>query len=353
MFLSPGSYKTTSPINICDRITVRGCGYQDDGGFRYNPMLSPFYPLPTGLLGSVVLPCSNTAFNITANRAVKLTDFQIAYNQNAPSGSCIPAIVISPTSGCNNGSIIRDVCITNPDQGIVLTNCLEFVVDHVPINCFWQDGIVVSSPAYPSFGDSVIINCQIWGAEQSAGHAHICLKAHGGLRIVSNALIGGNGYGGTGIFVNPCLPDVQQYVEPLIISDNSIEGQAVGINVANGNVNHAMITEMSITGGNIWSGINAIRVNTNGVAQWLNTLSIVGVNLMVVGTTQQGIVSLDNIQSAIITGNTYNFSGGGAGYGNYLGVYSAGVNIQSNRYGSGVTPAGGTLTGNSIGGGFA
>lgn len=351
MFISPGMYKTTAPVNVSDRITIRGVGYQDDGGNGYNPIFTPFYPIPSSLVGSVILPGAHTTFNITSNRAVKLCDFQISYSQNAASGSNIPAISVAPASGCNSRSIFRDLCITNCDRGMLLTNCMEYRVDNVNVLYFWQDGIITDSPLYPSYGDSCIQNCTLWGDNGAAGHAHIWLKSGGGIRIVNNKLQAGSHC--SGIFVNPCLTNIQQYVEPLIISDNSIEGQAVGINIANGNVNHANISEVSITGGNIWSNYNAVRINTNGVAQWLNSLSLVGVSLMSVGATGGPIVQLDNIQSAIITGNTYNFSGGGSGIGNYLGVYSAGVNIQSNRYGAGVSPAGGTLTGNSIGGGFA
>lgn len=347
--------RTTSPLTITDRVSIRGVGYQDDLGASYSTPYASFYPVPAMVKGSSILPGTHDTLQIATNRAVRLTGFQISYNQNAASGSNLAAIRLSDAGGStdfNNRSVLRDITITNADTGIVLTNAMEFRVDNVNVMYFWTDGIVSNNPHGPSWCDCLITNSTLWGQNLPTVGAQIRVMSGGGLRIIGNKLNVGNGASGSGILLQPSLT-VQQTMEPIIIANNSIEGQAVGINIANSNVTNAMITAVVISGNQIWSGVNAIRSNTNGTAKWLSGLSVVGNSLMVVGTPQggQSVVVLDNANIVQITGNHYALSGGGTGWGNYFGVNTSGVNLQSNSYAPGLTPAFNNGIGNTIGGG--
>lgn len=360
--------KTSAPLNINEHINFSGVGYQADAGIGYwgltqIPMqwLSFIPTLP--LKGSVILPGAHDAFHITSNRAVKMADFQISYNQTAPSGLNLTAIKVAPSAGAGNFnaySIFRDITITNADRGIELTDTMDFKIDNVNILYFWEKGIITQGNHGPSWGDSTITNSTLWGQNTSAGVCHICLYSGGGLRINNNKLNVGNGSGGVGVLIYPKLPLIngvpqQQTVEPLILTGNSIEGQAVGITIVNGNAYNggATITEVSIHGGNIWSGVNTILVPASGSNRWLNSLTATGVNFMVVGNGQSGksVNVLNNTETALFVGNTYALSGGGTGQGLYLGTNTYGTNVQSNNYSTGIIPAAGDLTNARIGGG--
>lgn len=361
--------KTTAPLTITDRVTIRGVGYQFDGGAVYTALAAntwvSFYPIPTALKGSIILPGAHDAFQIASNNAVKLTDFQISYNQNAVSGSGITAIKVGPASGAsafNVGSVFRDITITNADRGIEFTDTMEFRLDNFNVMYFWEKGVIQQGNQGPSWGDSYIANSTLWGQNVPSGVCHVCIYSGGGLRIVNNKLNVGNGTGGVGVLIYPNLPPIivngvstpqQQTVEPVILSGNSIEGQAVGIAIVNGNPAGATITEVSINGGNIWSGVNTLLVNANGTSRWLNSLTMTGVNLMVVGNGQSGksVNVINNTETALFVGNTYALSGGGSGQGIYIGSCTFGTNIQSNNYSTGIIPAAGDLTNARIGGG--
>lgn len=350
--------KTTAPLIITDRVTISGVGYADDAGSVYTAFSTTgawgsFYPIPATLKGSVILPGAHDTFRISTNAAVKLTGFQISYNQSSVSGSAITAVKIGPSAGAgafNTRSVLRDITITNADRGIEFTDAMEFRLDNVNVMYFWERGVITQGTHGPSWGDSVISNSTLWGMDVSSGVCHVCIYSGGGLRIVGSKLNVGNGIGGSGVLIYPNLSQ-QQTVEPLIISGTSIEGQAVGVNFANANLSGATISEVSIQGGNIWSGVNAIRINGSGSSHWVGGLTVAGVNLMVVGGTGKTVVALDNIDTAVLTGNTFSLSGGGTGWGTNLGINSTRVNIQSNGYSPGMTPVINSGTGNTIGGG--
>ena len=352
--------KFTAPLVVNERISVRGVGYQYDGGKGYGGLSQvpaqwlTFNPIPSPLYGSILLPGAHDAFQITTNRAVKLSGFQISYDQSAASGSSLAAIRLSAAAGAHNfnaGSVFRDLTITNADIGIELTNAMEFRVDNVNVVYSWERGIVISSPNGPSWGDSYIEGSTLWGQNIPGHQCHICYYSGGGLRIINNKLNVGNGASGSGIFINPNLSPQQETTEPLIITGNSIEGQAVGINIANGNVAGASITEIVIGNNQIWSGINAIRVNPNGTSKWFSGFTITGNALMVNGGMNKTVMVLDNAQIGVVAGNQFVLSGGGSGWGTNIGTNTSSINVQSNVYAPGIVPAVNAGTGNTIGGG--
>jgi hypothetical protein len=190
----------------------------------------------------------------------------------------------------------------------------------------------------------------MWGNVGNQYSSYILVSSGGGLRILNNKLNFGNSSGGSGILLMPSL-SVQQTMEPIVIVGNSIEGQAVGINIANGNPGNAILTQVVISGNQIWSGINAIRSNVNGTGKWLVGFTITGNALMVNGGENKTVMEMDCSQLGIITGNQFSLAGGGTGWGMNLGTSTAKINVQSDVYASGIVPVVNNGVGNTIGGG--
>jgi hypothetical protein len=125
----------------------------------------------------------------------------------------------------------------------------------------------------------------------------------------------------------------------------------VGVSFSNGNVANATISQVSIVGNQIWATTQAILVNSNGTAQWLDTMSIVGNALMVNGGATKTAVNIDNVRNAVITGNALSLSGGGStSTGFNLGAHTTNMNVQANTYDPAYTSkVNNSGTGNSIG----
>lgn len=346
-----GRYRTSAPLVISDHILLEGDGYSDDGGALYSagydgvPLL-----FNSNMKGTVFYPGAHDYFQITSNNAVQMRDFQIAYNQSAPSGLNLAGIRSSPASGINCRSVFRDINIMCADTAMVMNNMLEFRIDNVNALYGFKNSISISSAAYPSFGDSFIQNCTLWGSKVLT--AHVVVGSHGGLRIINNKFNDGNPTTSCGILFNPSLTVVQN-MEPVLISFNSIEGQAVGICFVNGHPDTASMTEVSIEANQIWAGTNAILCNTSGTNQWLAGFSMVGNVMMTLNGSSQPVALIDNAAIGNIIGNTFAFSGSPGGTGLILGAHTRGINVQSNTYGDNVTTPVNNAAGaaNKVGGG--
>lgn len=341
-----GRYHTSTPLIVSDRMILEGDGYADDAGAGYAGSVV----FNNNLKGTIFYPGAHDAFQITSNSAVQMQQFQIAYNQSAPSGSNWAGIHATPPTGSNCRSVFQDIGITCADNGLLLTNMMEFRINNVNLLYGFNNGIVVNNPLYPSWGDCFIENSTMWG-NGVYFTCHIYVGSCGGLRIINNKMNGGNPTASNGILLTPNLA-VSQNMEPIIIVGNSLEGQAVGINLVNGHPATASMTEVVICGNQIWSGTNAILCNTSGTPKWLNGFSITGNVLMSLNGSAQPVVLLDNAQMGIITGNQFAFSAGGAGTGLILGALTSNVNVQSNVYGAGMTPVNNAAgAANKVGGG--
>lgn len=342
-----GRYRTSAPLIINDHLLLEGHGYPDDGGAGYASSVV----FDSALKGTVFYPGAHDMFQITSNCAVQMEKFQIAYNQSAPSGHGYAGIKTLPASGINVRSVFRDINIVCADIAMIMNNALEFRVDNVNMLYGFQSGITIENPVYPSWGDSSIQNCTMWG-NGVYQTSHVLIKSHGGLRIINNKMNGGNPTTSSGVLFSP-TGTATQNAEPLIINSNSMEGQAVGINFANGHPNTAAITECVINGNQIWAGVNAILSNTSGTPKWFNGFSITGNVLMTLSGASQPVVLLDNAQMGIIVGNQLAFASGGTGTGIILGAKTSGINVQSNVYGAGMTTQVNNAAGaaNKIGGG--
>lgn len=312
VYLPQGTYCITSNLAITDRIKFYGSGYQSDAGAVYN---STNISQSTGFKASVIVPTANiSAISATTNHAVDLESFQIIYPIGPTAFPGTFGITIQAAAGAtssNVNSIVRNVLTLGAYNGMSMTNALDFVIDNVNLLQGWASGLNVGGSNFPSYGDSVVTNSTFWGNGVTTYSCHICISAGGGLRMINNKMNFGSGTATSGILVAPSLAVVQT-TEPLVISGNSIEGSAVGVNFVNGNVANAIISQVVISGNQMWNGSQTILVNTNGVTQWIGAMAITGNTLMVNGNSGSGKTALilDNVGIGSIAGNTFSCSVG-------------------------------------------
>lgn len=338
VYLPSGTYPISSSLIISSRIKFYGSGYQSDAVAVYN---ASNISQSSGFLASVIVPLpSVNGIVATTNHAVSLNGFQVIYPTGPIPFPNTTGITIQSDSGSTNAnvnSVLRDIVTLGAYYGISFINCLDFVIDNCNSLQSWGGGISLNGSNFPSYGDSTICNSTVWGNGVTSYSYHIALGAGGGLRVVNNKLNFGNGVITSGILINPNLV-IAQSVEPLIISNNSIEGCAVGINFANANLTNGIISQVVISANQIWTGVQAILVNTGGSTQWIGGMSITGNCLMVNGGSNKTCVIIDNAFIGTIAGNTFCLSGGGTtSTGIILNSHSSLFTIGVNAFDSGYT----------------
>ncbi len=346
LYLPTGSHRVTSPLTVTSRLAVRGTGYQGDSGEQYvggslSYNSAANITQASGWKGSAIV-CDplKGCFDIDTNDSLLFEKFQIVYPVRAMSGViAIDADAEAGAGNSNTASIFRDLFISGPDTAIWLTNFLNFRVEGCTL-APWTYSIRTEVPNYPSFGDSVITNNVMYGRHIQY---HVFITSGGGLRVCNNKIVSGT----IGIYVLTTLTGDQ--IEPLVISDNSIEGQNVGIDISRNSGSDTECSQVTIVGNQLFVGdIGVLFQYTTGV--WINGFSVVGNHITVYSTT--GVCAqFDGCSIGIVSGNSFS-NGMADGAGVVLGSHSSYVNVQSNIYYSGlatdVTNAG---SNNTIGGG--
>jgi len=139
-----------------------------------------------------------------------------------PASSALRPTLPPEAPPTNTASTFRDLFISGPDIGITLTDFINFSIDRLTIAA-WTNNVVLSSVNYPSFGDSHIQNSWFYGRNLTS---NILVNASAGIAITNNKIVSGT----VGINVNTTLFGNQN--RPLIIANNSLEGQTTAIQFA-------------------------------------------------------------------------------------------------------------------------
>jgi len=330
LYLSCGSsYQITTALSITSNVEITGCGYQGDSGQTniggagsYNTAAN--ITTGSGWKGSTLICAAlNNCINIATNDSVLLHQFQITYPVRAAAG--IIGIKANPAAGGtsnNTASTFRDLFISGPDIGITLTDFINFSIDRLTIAA-WTNNVVLSSVNYPSFGDSHIQNSWFYGRNLTS---NILVNASAGIAITNNKIVSGT----VGINVNTTL--IGNQIEPLIIANNSLEGQTTAIQFAEAAGSTTGASQFFINNNQIFVGntgaIGISFIYTGTV--WISGYSISN-NIIVLNNAGSTCISIDGAQAGNIENNTLNASAG-TSTGIVLGSHTNTNLVQGNTY---------------------
>jgi hypothetical protein len=337
-YITGGAYWVTSTLTSTSHLSITGDGWAGDSGGGY-----AFHGVGTcsGWGGTIL--CADiftSVLNATTNEAQQWSKFQITYPVR-PAGNTT-AMVIQAVNGAGNSnteSVVDHVMTTGHDIALQMINALDFDVLEPRFLYGWVGGLYVDAPNYPSYNQALISGGMIWGDGDDIAAAnpyawHVYLGAGGDLRITNGLKLQAGGPNTNGILLQ-CRSSGSQDMEPMVISDLSIEGQQNGITFNTGNAN-CRPSQIAITGNQIWAGGKALLVNANSVAPttpWVFNLTLTGNSFTVNGGTGKNAVALDGVRTAIVTGNVYGCSGGcSSSTALVLGPNSSNINVQSNAY---------------------
>ncbi len=372
LLIPAGNYLLTDTLRITAHVRIVGAGYQGDVGRLYK---SEVVTQTNGFLGTTLLPsAAKTAIQIVTNDAVQLSDFMIMWPQprwpTAYSG--IAGIQVQATDGrnANTASVFERLCIYGADRGMVFVNCSAFAVLTCTFLMSQTYGIVVTTLAGPQVfqngGDWLVEGSTFFSGSATFGGAAAIYTTSTAGKILGNKIqpSAGSGRPQSGILVVPDPTVPGRMVEPMIISGNSIEGNAVGIHFYQNEGSDALATLALVTANQIWCS-TAVKIESRGTRSisglplgvWVVGLTITG-NVMQTQHDPANVdlplscIELDGVLSATITGNTFSSTGGTAARGVTLHAHTHEVNVQSNAYVSSIaTKVANAGTNNALGGG--
>lgn len=306
LHIGRGLYKTGSVPTIAGRLAVFGDGYGGDAGGIYAGSTAPV------LSGSVILPISTVnGLSIATNDAVALRDFQISYTGAPVAGGGVKGIAgTSAGSGANTYSVIRDVCITGADIGVDLLDWYDFDVDHAVVLNAGTTSMHLKVATYPNYSDSAIQGCSFLSGTVTN---HLWVESSGGLRIINNKFNYGNGSAGQAIFINPFDYKVGGVstafqIEPLLIANNSIEGQIQGVVFERQANSLGGVSALSVTGNEMFVASSSMVFAADGSNEWINGFSITG-NTCICNVNSSEVMSLDGCQNGTISANSLTGTG--------------------------------------------
>jgi len=314
-----GAFALSMPLQITNRVTIRGAGYCGDEGNQYAGRLIA----SANRTGCILLPHQCNGIEMATNAAVLIEGLEIGYPVKPPPGtagiSCASAAGTTASMGVNTDSIIRDVFIYRADYGIAVQDWYDFDFDNVRIQDAVTTSIQIAANIYPSYGDWTIT-----GGKLSSGTVsyHVAVLSGGGGRLNNIKMNYGNpAPNGCGVII---YGTGNSYIEPFRIDGCSIEGQQCGVVLerAPGSTTQCSMVEIN-SQINCANGIRIVAA-PDGSPVWVQSIRIAGG----INVNPGGIcVSLDGVNGALIHG-ILSSAGGASSTGIYMGPHA--TNVVSN-----------------------
>lgn len=322
LYFPAGFYKITATIVLTCNAPIHGDGWSSDSSaLLQNTALSS----TAGLSGSIILPSSTiNAISITTNQATTVRDIGIFYVSRPAAGSGLTGLKIQAAAtttapaplAFNSNTLVSHVWFYGADIQLALVNAGwdTTVVDSV-FQMHATNGVKQSMANIPYAGNVVYSRNQF--ASGSVTNCQHILATSGGMRVANNHFqsCGSNNIipplYTAGIAIVPDLNVAQNSIEPVIISDNTIEGMTYCV-LFDGSTpgQNASLTQVTITGNQFWC-VEPVRTTaTSASAAWISGVVISG-NILTAQTIAGHITA------------TYNLNIGGAQY----------VNVVGNQYG--------------------
>lgn len=307
--------KISSTLKINRPLFIQGNGFEGDLGAVY---LALYNASSQDWKSSVILPDGNfTAIECSATWW-RWEGFQIQFTYPAtPTTSAIGFDFAVPMAGYERGAFgrMRDICVNRGYFGGIVRGQFDWEISSCAFLNNDGYGLLLKqevNPGYPnpnngSHSDSTITACSIFNNTL----AGILIQSGGGYRITNNKINYGSSTVGIGISVQPDLlettPEAQ--IEPLIISDNSIEGMKYGIVFDRAAGSTTQITWGTVSGNQIWTGAESILSVDDG-AGFINGFTFIG-NTLQVGEVGATVMSINGAVGCTFAGNHFGSSSTG------------------------------------------
>ena len=350
--IGTGVFKITELITVNGKLVLDGDGIAGDQGYGYSDQYAEIKtPSDTTGFGGTVFVCSDHSFlDVYSDEACAFTNFEVRYPTKPSENTFALRLNRSGDDDdkVNVGSLFFNVYVQNCQQGIILNECLDWVIKACHLRDCHTRCIDARNYKYPHWSDSTIDGCMLWGpAVSTTFYEHIRLQSGGGYRIVNNKINYGYIPANDACAIRfTALLDKAQIFEPLIIANNSIEGMGKGIVFTNGFNFLGQAWEITITGNQIWTGEDCIVVQKHGLMGppntdeywWVNGLTIAG-NHLEVANPDTGVyhIDLDGVINCNITGNTFATQSGEAAASLNTTVHCYNIRAHANLYGTDVT----------------
>jgi hypothetical protein len=330
LYFPAGFYKITTTISITCGLKIVGDGWSaDSGALVQNQAISS----NANLSGSIIEPTSTTfGLTFSTNQAVTIRDIAVVYLSRPTAASGIAGITIAAAGAAsapaplawNLATAIDRVWIYGADRDLVLSNLGSFTVANSLFQMHASNGILVTGPNLPFAGDWDIGPGNTFASGSVTNCAHILITSGGGGRISGNKLntCGSNNvippFATSGIQWSPNLNVTNNSLEPIVVTDNTIEGLTYCLQFFGGNVGqNASATQVNIAANQMWclTDVYTTATSTNGM--WISGMTIAS-NFMT-AQTQAGIstttknLDLNGIQNVNITGNQFALVQGAGG----------------------------------------
>lgn len=264
LIIQAGSIKLTSLLTGTGRLVMWGAGRNGDEGWGYaNEYTTPHTPTTTTGFSGTVFVCGNHSFlDVISNSAVSLSGFEVRY-PSRPSDSTfaikLRRAVVS--SNVNIASTMRDLYIQGCAQGIIIQDCYDWVIDNCQVRAAFIRCIQCTNTIYPNWADATICNSMLWADMSSTEFlAHVEFNGGGGYRVINNKFNYGD-HKPNNIYAIKCNMTLSssQFMEPIIIIGNSIEGMTSGVLVTNASNSSARLSQLILADNQFWVRYHSLK----------------------------------------------------------------------------------------------
>jgi hypothetical protein len=308
LYIPSGTYLISTVLTLSTPMRIFGDGYPET-------ILSPTAAIVT--------------LNITTSAACTLEKFGILYPSAQTSG--LSGINVTPTTGQNANSIMRDVFIARADSGVTWTNSALFLMEHCFIQDFKTAGVHVSNAAGPDNGDSIITSCTFFNYATLGSGTAVLYNSSGGLRVINNKF-GGQANGVNFQYAAGGTPPTAQ----LLIIGNSFDTMSVSAISMSRSGGTDSFNSVVITGNVFPQCGNVLSISTDPTGDWINSLVLSGNIWISPATGTPSFASINPISNFNIGGNAL--------FGNAPGTVGISIGSQAQ---------GGIIQGNNFSGTFA
>lgn len=282
LYFPAGFYKsnTVGGIGFACGLMITGDSWSEDSGAL---LKSQVITSTAGLSGSFLIPCSTCAgFVGISNQAFTIKDIAVFYPSRPAAGSGIvgvnlasAAVATAPApTAWNIGTVLDHVMIYGADINLTTTNLGQFTVHDSHFIMHATTGHLIQGPNIPYAGSWTLGPNNFYSSGSTVSCQHVKVWSGGGGHISNNVFYGCGSanslppFTTDGILFEPILNVAQNIMEPVKITNNTMEGltNCIRFNGATPSQNAALL-QFVIQGNQGWCLKNVVitPTATNGI----------------------------------------------------------------------------------------